>query len=78
MPGFQTNNAYRGAAWAGAANRNRSFAQSYGQAAAQNAGQRSQYNIANAQFQGQKSANQMRQRDAMFRFGIGALTGLMR
>ncbi len=78
MQGYQSNSAYLGAAWAGQANQRRKQAQSYGQMASQNAAQQSQYNLANAQFQSQQGANQMRQRDSMFRFGINALTGLMR
>lgn len=72
------NYGYMGAQWANQATSARDNAQKWGQYAAGNAGQASQLRVGRRQLQSQIGMNNMRQRDAQFRFGLQALGGLLR
>lgn len=70
--------AYMGAAWANQANANRKSSQQWAQYNADNAAQMSGLRVGRRQLQNQMATNQMQRRDQTFRFGLGALTGLLR
>jgi hypothetical protein len=69
MGGFYAskNPAARAAGWAGAVNFNRNRQQA-----------QSRYNMAATQFQNDLQQNAQGERDQQLRFGLGALTGLMK
>lgn len=70
--------AYMGAQWGNQANANRSAAQKWGAYAANNASQASGLRVGQRRLQSQVGLNTQRQRDDVFRFGVGALGGLLR
>lgn len=70
--------AYKGASWANQAQQNRQAAQNTQQMWSQYAPQWSQYGVAKQGFANQQQANQTRQRDDVFKFGMSALGGLLR
>lgn len=72
------NPAFRAASWGNAANFGRNQSRQKQQLWGQQQQARSSYGVANAQFQNDQYATARNQRDQFLRFGVGALTGLMR
>lgn len=73
-----SNPAYRAASWGNAANYGRAQAQQQQGLWGQQQQSRSAYSISNRQFQNDQYRNTQNQRDQFLRFGVGALSGLMR
>lgn len=72
------NPAFRAASWGNAANFGRTQSQQQQNLWGQQQQARSAYSISNRQFQNDQSQNSRNQRDQFLRFGVGALSGLMR
>jgi hypothetical protein len=73
-----TNFGYLGASWGNKANQGSQNYQAWGNAYGQNRQAQNQYNLANRGFNIQKNLDANSQRDQMLRFGVGALTGLLK
>ena len=80
MSGYYSgrNPAYRAASWGNAAALGRQRGGMAGNLYGQQSRNRSSYNISNRQFLQQQESAQRNQRDQFFRFGVNALTGLLR
>lgn len=72
------NYAHMGASWAGQANRGRQQSQNQAKLWGQYAPQRNQQVMGRHQLANQQGMAAMNQKDKYFRFGVGALAGLMR
>lgn len=73
-----SNPAFRAASWGNAANFRRGQTQRAQGLAAKQQGAQSRYNIANRQYQYNMSRDTQNERDQFLRFGVNALSGLMR